>query len=39
MGSFSNDLDTTKSENHGLVQIKEMKQKEKKKKICLDENS
>ena len=32
MGSFSNDLDTTKSENHGLVQIKEMKHKEKKKK-------
>ena len=32
MGSFSNDLDTTKSENHVLVQIKEMKQKEKKKK-------
>ena len=26
MGSFSNDLDTTKSEDHGVVQIKEMKQ-------------
>ena len=29
MGSFSNDLDTTESEYHGLVQIKEMKQKKK----------
>ena len=26
MGNFSNDLNTTKSEDHGLVQIKEMKQ-------------
>ena len=26
MGNFSNDLDATKSEDHGLVQIKEMKQ-------------
>ena len=33
MGSFSNDLDTTKSEYHGLVQIKEMKQII----FCLDE--
>ena len=36
MGNFSNDLDTTKSEDHGLVQIKEMKEM----KIiifCLDE--
>ena len=27
MGSFSNDLDTTKFEDHGVVQIKEMKKK------------
>ena len=26
MGSFSNDLDTAKSKDHGVVQIKEMKQ-------------
>ena len=25
MGSFSNDLDTTKFEDHGVVQIKEIK--------------
>ena len=29
MGSFSNDLDTTKSEDHGVVQIKEMKEMKK----------
>ena len=29
MGSFSNDLDTTKSEDHGVVKIKEMKQMKK----------
>ena len=36
MGNFSNDLDTTKSEDHGLVQIKEINEM----KIiifCLDE--
>ena len=27
MGNFSNDLDANKSEDHGLVQIKEMKKK------------
>ena len=26
MDNFSNDLDTSKSEDHGLVQIKEMKE-------------
>ena len=26
MGNFSNDLDANKSEDHGLVQIKEMKE-------------
>ena len=26
MGNFSSDLDTTKSEDHGLVQTKEMKE-------------
>ena len=31
MGNFSKDLDTSKSEDHGLVQIKEMKQMKKKK--------
>ena len=37
MGNFPNDLDTTKSEDHGLVQIKEMKQMKKKNFFCLDE--
>ena len=37
MGNFSNALDTSKSEDHGLVQIKEMKQMKKKNFFCLDE--
>ena len=38
MGSFSNDLDNTKSEDHGQVQIKEIEQKKKNNFFSQDEN-